>query len=143
MPKEEAFGFIIVKKGAKGSEFLLVRQLTNWSFPKGHPEGEETEIGTARRELFEECGLEDISIVPDLVLSEEPYVFERNGVKTEKNNTFFVATTFSGVLHPQPIEILECRYASFDEALNLFTYESQKSVLKKAREALSQVGIYE
>lgn len=139
MNREESFGFVVVLPSSEGDKFLLVRQLTNWSFPKGHPEGDETPIQTAKRELFEECGLTDISITPELSVTEDSYIFKRNGVDTEKVNTFFLAVTNSEVLKPQPIEILECRYASYEEALNLFTYESQKSVLKKVHGMLSSM----
>lgn len=126
MGHEESYGIIVVHKSENGDRFLLVRQLTNWSFPKGHPEGNETPIETARRELEEECGLTDINIVEGVTFSEPAYVFSRNGMPTEKVNTFFLATTNSEIIHPQPIEILECRFVGSDEAMNLFTYESQK-----------------
>ena len=110
--------------------------MTNWSFPKGHPEGNEVPIETARRELFEECGLRDIQVIPGISFEEPAYTFLRNGIETEKKNIFFLATTKSEDLNPQPIEILECRFTSYEEALELFTYEGQKNVLKKAHAVL-------
>jgi bis(5'-nucleosidyl)-tetraphosphatase len=136
MAHEESYGFVVVHKSTEGDRFLLVRQLTNWSFPKGHSEGDEMPVETARRELEEECGLTEISIVEGVEFCEPQYTFMRNGVKTEKVNTFFLATTESEIIHPQPIEILECRFVKADEAMNLFTYEGQKKVFAEVLEYL-------
>lgn len=58
------FGGICVNE--KG-EVLLVRQRLGqkWSFPKGHREGQETDLECARREVKEESGIE----VPEMYVS--------------------------------------------------------------------------
>lgn len=138
LPLEESFGFVIVHRAEDKDLFLLVRQLSNWSFPKGHPEGDETPEQTAMRELFEECGVSEFEIIPGVSFKEE-YTFVREGVEHQKKNVFFLGIAPSVALHPLPSEILECRYVSYDEALGLFEFDNAKRVLGEAKEALTKL----
>lgn len=135
MSTEKSYGFIIVHRENMVSRYLLVRQLTHWSFPKGHSENNESPLETAHRELFEECGIKFVSLVPDKSFTEE-YEFDREGVNTKKINTFFVAEVENETIHPQPVEILECRFADYEEARSLLTYNSQKHLLDEAEKFL-------
>lgn len=137
MKTEESFGFVVVLRGSP-DRFLLVRQFLNWSFPKGHGEVGETPLDTARRELFEECGVTDVEVLPDKTFTEE-YDFERDGEQRHKRNTFFLAMAKDDVVRPLPGEILECRFASYEEAMELFEFENAKRILHEAREALRAV----
>jgi 8-oxo-dGTP pyrophosphatase MutT (NUDIX family) len=48
--------------------FLLVYSARNkeWGFPKGHIEEGETDKETARREIFEETGIQDLTFIDGL-----------------------------------------------------------------------------
>lgn len=50
-------GVVPYRAANEQREYLIVRQESCWSFPKGHMEVGETEIQTALRELLEETGL--------------------------------------------------------------------------------------
>lgn len=51
-------GVIPFRQNGDKREFLILLQTNScWSFPKGHMEAGETEIQTAKRELFEETGI--------------------------------------------------------------------------------------
>src|SRR4051812_6572443 len=118
MKKEEAFGFIVVDRKSSGDRYLIVRHTEGfWSFPKGHLEEGETPMEAARRELREETGVVEITVIPDAVFYEE-YIKSTNG--NLKKNTLYLAFAEITRLVPQEGEILECRLASFDEAMNLF-----------------------
>lgn len=143
MPLEVAAGFVAVNRTKEGDLFLLVRQKDHWSFPKGHVEGDESLLETAKRELLEETGLSDsdIEIVPDRSFIEE-YVIDRNGVETQKQNTYFLAFIKNADdLRSQQGEILECKFVSADEAVRLFSYESSKIVLEDAESAINDIDL--
>lgn len=135
MREERSFGFVIAHRTDNSIRYLLVRQLTHWSFPKGHKENDEEPLDTAKRELFEECGISYFRLLPDVSYKEE-YVFDRDGQATNKTNEFFVALVDSEEIHPQPAEILECAFADFETASAMLTYESQKNILTKVDEFL-------
>ena len=63
MKFEKSCGAIVYRKNRSQIELLLIKNRYggHWSFPKGHVEGQETEIQTALREVKEETGL-DINI---------------------------------------------------------------------------------
>lgn len=62
MLHEKSCGAIVYRKFHGNTEILLIKHVNSghWSFPKGHVEGNETELETARREIKEETGLEVI-----------------------------------------------------------------------------------
>ncbi len=139
-PSEKSYGIVLVHRADGLDRFLLVLQRSgNWSFPKGHPEEGETPLQTARRELEEECGIQDVSFVPDVVFSED-YTFMRAGIETEKHNDYFLGFTRDTEVRPQPEEILECRFATYEEAVALFRFANAKRVLESARAALQKIS---
>jgi 8-oxo-dGTP pyrophosphatase MutT (NUDIX family) len=60
MLHEKSCGAIVYRKYHGNTEILLIKHINSghWSFPKGHVEGDETEEETAKREIFEETGIE-------------------------------------------------------------------------------------
>ena len=63
MKKEKSCGFIIFTNVEGVIKFLIIQQLEGFhSFPKGHMEGNETELETAFREVKEE-----VNIIPTLI----------------------------------------------------------------------------
>ncbi|MEM9883757.1 MAG: NUDIX domain-containing protein [Planctomycetota bacterium] len=72
-------------------QFLLIQHRAgHWAFPKGHPEGDESPIDTARRELREETGLAGVALVASPAF-EEHYAFtKRSGVRVEKTVTYYL-----------------------------------------------------
>lgn len=136
MPEENAYGFVPVYRDNGVARFLLVHQKDHWSFPKGHVEGNELPLETAKRELFEETGIKDITVIPDITFVDE-FTFTRDNILTKKKNTYFLATvsTTEG-LQPQIGEISECRFVTYEEALNLFEFENSKEVLRQALTAI-------
>lgn len=69
----------------------------HWGFPKGKAEPNESSLETARRELFEETGLE-----VDQILKDEPYLehysFNRQGVTINKKVAYYPCTVKGGVV---------------------------------------------
>lgn len=130
--EDRSYGFVVVYTEGGVQRFLLVRHVDgHWGFPKGHPEGSETTLETARRELAEECGITDISLDPDHSFA-ETYVFSHGAETIEKTNTFFLGFVDSTSVVPQAAEITEWAFATIEESENLNLFPDTKRILKEA-----------
>ncbi len=62
--REPTAGGIVFRHGEKGVEILLIQDAKDrWTIPKGHIEEGETAQQTARREIGEEAGLNEVDIL--------------------------------------------------------------------------------
>lgn len=126
--QEKSCGILVIRKHAKQREILMVqnRKGGHWSFPKGHMEPGETELDTARREVWEETGLcvEPSAQIRDTVTYTLP-----NG--KEKTVVYFGGLLADGAAapRPQPEEIAALRWAPLEQAASLLTYENDRMLL--------------
>lgn len=124
LKKEKSCGCIIIKD----NKVLLINEIHGnfWGFPKGHMENGETEIETALREVKEEVGL-DVKIDTDkrYVLN---YIIDN---KIDKTTVLYVAEPISDKIVMQESEIDNVKWCSFDEALDLLTFDDWKKVLRE------------
>jgi ADP-ribose pyrophosphatase YjhB (NUDIX family) len=90
-------GAIVRRMAGKEVQVLLLHQLKHyyWALPKGHCEQGETFEETAKREVFEESGL-NISIINKLGVLE---YFDNNNNSVKL--TIFLAEAESGELHAE------------------------------------------
>ncbi|MBE6139254.1 MAG: NUDIX domain-containing protein [Firmicutes bacterium] len=127
--KEKSCGAVVYKKEKDKLEFLLVYQNNqHYSFPKGHVEGNETEIETALREIKEETNLDveiDINFRYQIT-----YLLESKNVM--KDAVYFVATPITFDLKSQEGEINECEWCSYQEVLEKLEYDNIKEVFLNA-----------
>ena len=131
--KEKSCGAVIYKldKNTNKLVFLILHMnLGHYSLCKGHVEKEDNnEEATARREIKEETSL-DVKI--DTNFREVITYSPKEGVI--KDVVFFVAEDISNI-NPKDNhdnEVNNIYYLPFIEAYNLLTYPSDKKVLKKA-----------
>jgi diadenosine hexaphosphate hydrolase (ATP-forming) len=101
-----------------------------WTFPKGHLDPGETEEIAAIREVREETGYECEILKP---FERVRYFFEREGVRIEKNVTWFLMKPISKTGTFDTDEIMESEWVPFDEAQKRATYRSDEQLLAKLK----------
>jgi 8-oxo-dGTP pyrophosphatase MutT (NUDIX family) len=117
--------------------FLLIRDsYKNWGFPKGHLENGERPEAAALREVHEETGLGGLEIRGAIETID--WYFRFRGRLIHKVCHFFLMETTSDQTSPQRAEgITACRWAPFDEALQVISYANARDVLKRAQEMIA------
>ncbi len=130
MMHEKSCGAIVYRKSHGNIEILLIKHVNSghWSFPKGHVEGSETEIETARREIKEETA---IDVMIDPTFRETVSYFPKRD--TQKTVVYFIARAKNYDFVPQAEEIAEIRWVDIGHASNILTYENDKNIVTKAR----------
>jgi 8-oxo-dGTP pyrophosphatase MutT (NUDIX family) len=141
MPFERAAGAVIIRREGNNTYFLLLEYPrssdstnTYWDLPKGHIEKGEKELETAKREVFEETGLNDLEIV-DGFKEWIKYSFREEGKFITKVVTFFLALTKQEKIKIS-YEHVGYVWLPYDKALATLTFDNAKGILKKAAEFL-------
>ena len=139
MKKEKSCGTIIYRYKDQRRQFLLIHQKIGdfIGFPKGHVEGFETEVETAKRETKEETNL-------------EVFIFEHIKTKityriydhVEKDVVFFLAATLSDQTEKQVEEILNIMWVDEDEVLLNLTHKNTKEAFIKLMNVFKQTVEY-
>ncbi|MBQ5334477.1 MAG: NUDIX domain-containing protein [Oscillospiraceae bacterium] len=137
MLHEKSCGAIVYRRFHGNIEILLIKHVNSghWSFPKGHVEGDETELETARREIKEETGLD---VIIDQTFRETVTYSPRRD--TQKIVVYFLALARNYDFVRQEEEIADIRWVDIVRAKSLLTYENDKTIVTKARAAIRQNG---
>ncbi len=131
--KATSCGIIPIFVNEQGEkEFLLVLQNNgNWSFPKGHVEGDETFLETAKRELFEETGVVCDTLIPDTHFTLE-YVIQRPDARIEKKNYYFIGfVEQKDGVRLQEEEIQDYCWCSAHEVLQKLQFENIRNLFQE------------
>lgn len=132
---EKSCGAVIYSETDQMRVYLVEKMLKgHQSLCKGHVEGNETEHGTAAREILEETNLK-IQFVDGFreCIEYSPY----SGCIKEV--VFFLAKAESMNVLAQPEEVSLISWLPFEKALESLTYESDKAVLQKADDYLTSL----
>lgn len=104
------------------------------ALPKGHLDGDETELEAAVREVREETGVE---AEPIEKLGEIEYTYDRAGRPVDKRVVFYLLEYRSGELgHDHEIEAVH--WIPLTEAVTALTHEGEREM---ARRALSRLQL--
>lgn len=135
MTCEKSCGAVVFTRINGEIKYVLVKSLAGiYGFPKGHMEENETEWETAAREIFEEVGLKP-NFVDGFKTCDEYKLPHKNGVI--KRITYFLAEYKDQKINVQKSELQNAHLMSYDEAMNVFQYESSRRILKEANDFLN------
>jgi 8-oxo-dGTP pyrophosphatase MutT (NUDIX family) len=107
------------------------RDIHTWTLPKGTPNPGETREQTAIREVGEETGLE-VRITD--VLDSIEYWFVQRGTRIHKTVHYFLMEATGGDLDRHDHEFDQVRWVRFDQAGELLTFETERSLVARAAE---------
>lgn len=110
-----------------------------WDFSKGHIKKTEEDLETAKREVFEETGLEDIKFVEGFK-EEIKYFFKAQGKTIFKTVVFYLAETKEKNVKIS-FEHIGFKWLPYEGALEQLTFNNAKEILKKADDFLSGKSI--
>lgn len=133
---ERSCGAIVFTKRDGEILFVVVQEKGGaYSFPKGHMEGDETEMETARREIWEETGLRP-AFLDGFYRQVEYPLAEKPG--TWKRVTYFLAEFHDEPLVPREGEIRGIQLLPCEQAIPLFEHENSRRLLTDAYEFLTK-----
>jgi len=137
-----SYGVIPVRQTAAGLEFLLIHQFSSikqnayWTFPKGHPEGNETPQQTATRELREETGLTVGAFLSDQQFKNE-YSFTWEDTQVNKTVAFYLARVQPGEMMLQEAEVHDAKWLPPELVLAQLDYEGNKILYQEVLQYLA------
>jgi 8-oxo-dGTP pyrophosphatase MutT (NUDIX family) len=139
MAVERSVGAIVFNRAMGEPHFLLLHYgAGHWDFPKGHPEGGETERQAMLRELREETGIAvgHVRVVPSF--REKIRFFYRLGGTTVLKEVVFFLVESAERKVTLSFEHKGFRWLPLAEAVELATFKTAKQLLQKASAFLNQ-----
>lgn len=133
LPQSRAAGFVLTRTPPDGEPLYLLLQSGRDGmpgFPKGHRDGDETDLETAARETREESGLVDLDVVPGF-RAEIAYRVKKGGDHRWKTVVYFRAHLRTGEV------TLSDEHTAFEwiplaDALRRLSFDSLRDVLRRA-----------
>jgi bis(5'-nucleosidyl)-tetraphosphatase len=135
-----ASGVIIYYLAQDEPHFLLLRSRRDrsWGFPKGHLlEGEDLMSG-AMRELWEETGIREPSLLPGFT-EHVTYRVNRGGRFRQKTVTYFLGRVDTPTVRLSD-EHSEHRWAVVEDARKTLTFENLRSLVTRAWMAVAPLS---
>ncbi len=125
---ELAAGAVVLLAG-EGSVLLLhEREEDRWGFPKGHVEPGESIPAAARREVLEETGLPEITLLGELGEVQYRFYSDRRGRNVHKSSVYFLAVTHHRELRTEAI-FDRAAWVPAGDALRQVAYATDRQVL--------------
>ena len=115
----------------EGKVLIVKREKGFWEFPKGHVERGESEMQTAKREVKEET---NISYKQIQDFRETIYYQPKLGV--DKEVVYFLGKAINEDAKPQRGEVEKAVFVTPQQAMDLFTHDNHKKIMKKAKKTM-------
>ena len=134
MIKEKSAGAVVFRKDNEIKYLLLYRKAKlhykeSWDFPKGKIE-EEDEKETIKREILEETGINDVRIIPSFK-EKISYFYKKESKLISKEVVYYLVETKEEKVNIS-YEHDGYKWANYNEAIKLLTFDNAKNILKKA-----------
>jgi 8-oxo-dGTP pyrophosphatase MutT (NUDIX family) len=136
MPFIESFGVVPLQKidGIWHVFLILHKEGHHWGFPKGRKNPGEDALQAAKRELFEETGLQVVRLLCDKPLIEK-YRFRHQRRLQYKKVCYYIAEV-DGTVQLQPEEIREGKWLPLDSARDVLSFAEAKAICDEALKLL-------
>lgn len=129
MRYEKSCGVIVFTRENNCIKYVIIESINGiYGFPKGHVEGNETEIQTALREVFEEVGLKP-NIIDGFKETVEYYI---PAVDVQKQVIYFLGEYKDQNIVFQKDELSSAILMNYEEAIKCFIHENNKKLLYNA-----------
>ena|SRR3989344_7973462 len=127
---------VVVNK--EGNIILVSQRGQAWVLPGGHIEVGERKIEAAKREIYEETGIESLEFVKELgTYKREKMVCESiDSDKEIKVITVLLFTTNQSTLTPHDKDNPEARWIKLDEVEKLLTHPKDKAFFRKIKDEI-------
>ena len=133
---ETSCGVVLVNYGAV---LLLQYPQGHWDLPKGHVEADDSDRkATMRRELAEETGIADVSVLDGFEERTE-YTFRHKGKRQSKEVYWYVAETETLDVNLSH-EHRGYLWLDWDQALETITHDETRSVVRLAQQFVKLYG---
>ena len=124
-------GGIVVNQAG---EIIIVKQKENsWSLPKGHLKAGEDLLTAAKREIYEESGVNTLELIQEIG-SYQRYSTDKSELKTI---VLFLFKTSQEILHPKFSDTSEAKWLKKEEVLKLLPHKEDKEFFSKAVKTLN------
>lgn len=127
-----AGGVVINKDGL----ILVVNQKgQSWSLPKGHIDEGERALDAAKREIYEESGINQLELLSELGSYQRPRIALGGGddIFEQKTIFMFLFKTDQSLLKPIDPENPEARWVNKDDVSDLLTHRKDKEFFLSIR----------
>ena len=119
---------------------VSVKPSLRWQLPKGIVDPGETPEITAVREVREEAGVETELI---RLIDTVEYWYQRiqygKRIRFHKFVHFYLLRYISGDVSDHDHEIAESRWVTFEEAVEMLAFKSERGVVEKAQEIIQKI----
>ena len=133
---ETSCGIVLVNYG---TVLLLQYPQGHWDFPKGHvEESDEDHHATARRELREETGIDEIEFIQGFVERSE-YSYWHKSRKRTKQVYWYLAET-ERLTVQLSVEHRGHMWLDWEQAEEQLSHDATRSILQKAHEHMKKLG---
>jgi 8-oxo-dGTP pyrophosphatase MutT (NUDIX family) len=133
MPSEFSAGGVVMNDAGEVVVIIPTRRAADGSkvlaLPKGHPDGAESPVQAAQREVREEAGVET-EVVRSL--GEVRYWYQRGGRRIAKVVEFFLLRYVSGDLGDHDHEVEVARWIPATQAVEKLTYAGERDMVRRA-----------
>ncbi len=130
---EKSCGAVLYTEEDGIRRFLLIKNMSGHvGFPKGHVEHGESEIETAKREVWEETGIHP-EIEPGF---REYYNYSVNSF-VKKQAVYYLSSFYKKDVVMDIREISEYTLVTFEEGMKILNYPHDRSILSKAEKFIS------